>query len=57
MGLTDAEQKFYDQNGYVLKKGLIHIRRNFPHRTRNCGLARANGRKRTRRSRDLMGRI
>ena len=23
MGLTDAEQKFYDQNGYVLKKGLI----------------------------------
>ena len=23
MALTDTEQKFYDQNGYVLKKGLI----------------------------------
>ena len=23
MGLTDAEQAFYDKNGYVLKKGLI----------------------------------
>ena len=23
MGLTDTEKAFYDQNGYVLKKGLI----------------------------------
>ena len=57
MGLTDAERKFYDKNGYVLKKGLIpsgeisHIEREI------AGLARANGRKHARQSRDLMGRI
>ena len=26
MGLTDTEKAFYDQNGYVLKKGLITSR-------------------------------